>query len=251
MNDPNNRLILNRVAVRREHDFTLGPIDLTFEGGRAYAFIGENGSGKSTLLSCIYGELPSAGTINWNDSDVKQLAPFELPFTYVRQDFPLLEMYSVRETLLLSHAFAVAKERGGSLTSPWNYFKEVSSECQQRAEHIATTIGVSALLNRRLTGLSGGQKQRVAIAASLAAKGKCVLFLDEPTSALGSIETQKLSAALQFRLGEADAPIVIFATHDLDFVEQIKPVKVTFHKDTDDSGSDEPRAYIVTQHEKI
>ena len=247
MNDQKNQLILDRVTVRRQHDFLLGPIDLTFDGGNAYAFIGENGSGKSSLLSCIYGEIPADGSIHWNGCDVQGLAPFELPFTYVRQDFPLLEMYSVKETLLLSHAFSVALDSGQSVSSPLKYFKSISATCQQRAEHIAAMIGLGALLNRRLTDLSGGQRQRVAIAASLAAKGKCVIFLDEPTSALGNVETLKLLAALQFRLGEPDAPVIIFATHDLDFVEQLKPVKVIFSRETNDLDTSESRAYIVSK----
>jgi ABC-type thiamine transport system ATPase subunit len=236
---------MQQLRLQRAHDFVLGPLDLRFSGGNAYALIGENGSGKSSLLSAVYGELPCSGLILWNEMDITNLAPYERPFSYVRQDFPLLEMYSVRETLLLSHAFELSGSRWKTLGNPRPSFSEIRKDDQARVELIAETIGIANLMKRRPGELSGGQRQRVAIAASLVGRNKHIVLLDEPTSALGKLETSKLISAIRLRLCEDKHSIIVFATHDMSFVADLQPKTICFRKEIPDEDDKAPRSYVI------
>ena len=60
--------------------------------------------------------------------------------------------------------------------------------------------------------LSGGEKQRLAIALALV-KGADILFLDEITSALDEVNTQKIIEILQ-HLAYEDRKLILLATHD-------------------------------------
>jgi len=77
-----------------------------------------------------------------------------------------------------------------------------------RDVHRLAALGLAVEPNDRWDELSRGEGQRVALVRALVAN-PTVLILDEPTSALGPVETQRVLALLN----EVDATIIV-ATHD-------------------------------------
>jgi putative ABC transport system ATP-binding protein len=73
-------------------------------------------------------------------------------------------------------------------------------------------LGLDGLGGRRTGELSGGQAQRVAIARALVARPK-VLFADEPTGSLDSLNGEMVLGLL-VRLAREEGTTVVLVTHD-------------------------------------
>ena len=83
------------------------------------------------------------------------------------------------------------------------------------SERAAKLMGISHLMERKLTTLSGGQLQKVALACALAS-GAPVLLADEPTSNLDPAAISEVRAALKV-LKEQGLTIVV-VEHRLHFL---------------------------------
>jgi putative ATP-binding cassette transporter len=86
---------------KEDENFTLGPIDLTFEAGDLVFLIGGNGSGKTTLLKLITGlYFPEAGEIRLNGQVVNDQTRdfYRQHFSVVFSDFFLFETLLGLET---------------------------------------------------------------------------------------------------------------------------------------------------------
>ena len=84
---------------------------------------------------------------------------------------------------------------------------------------MATSEGLTARADARISNLSGGQRKRTSVALELLARPS-LLFLDEPTSGLdpiGAADFDNLIRTLQQTLGLT----VFMVTHDLDSLYSI------------------------------
>lgn len=154
--------------VIRQGDFRLDA-DLVVPTGAICAVVGPSGAGKSTLLNVIAGFFPAAGgRVLWNGAPIDGLVPGDRPVSIVFQDnnlFPHLSAFG-----------NVALGLGPSL--------KPGAEDRARVEQALARVGLEGLGPRRPGELSGGQQGRVALARVLV-RGKPLVLLDEPFSALG------------------------------------------------------------------
>jgi simple sugar transport system ATP-binding protein len=151
------------------------------------ALIGDNGAGKSTLVKILSGtETPTSGEILVDGQPViidGPLAARRYGIETVYQDLalaphlnPVQNMYLGREVMrpgLLGRLgfMSNADMRVGS--------KKAFDELGATVRNFTGSVGA----------MSGGQKQAVAVARA-AAWGKRVILLDEPTAALGVVQTK-------------------------------------------------------------
>ncbi|MGL5451900.1 MAG: thiamine ABC transporter ATP-binding protein [Aeromonas sp.] len=136
--------------------------------GTITALIGPSGAGKSTLLGMIAGFVPvESGQLSFDGDDLLSLNPAERPVTTLFQDHNLFLHLSVFDNI------AIGLHPGLRLNAG------------QRAQVIdaAGRVGLGDMLDRQPEQLSGGQQQRVGLARALV-RGKPLLLLDEPFSAL-------------------------------------------------------------------
>ena len=118
----------------------------------------------------------------------------------VSQEFPLVGQLSVAENLLLGQ-----RPSGSRVLVDWRAIDEAARRCSQR-------VGLDVPLRRRVDSLSVAQRQLIEIAKALG-RDPHVLILDEPTSALGPTESDRV---LEIARGHAAAGgIVIFVGHRL------------------------------------
>jgi thiamine transport system ATP-binding protein len=172
---------------------------MTAAGGAVTAVRGRSGAGKSTLLDLIAGFLvPSAGRVSIDGRDVTALPPEQRPVSILFQSELLFEH--------LTAARNVALGLPGRADST-------------RIAAALGEVGLAGFGPQRAATLSGGQKQRVALARTLL-RGKPVLLLDEPFSALDD-ETRASARTLVKSLTQRHGWTTVLVTHHADDIAAI------------------------------
>lgn len=178
---------------------------LTIDAGSATAVIGPSGSGKTTFLHIIAGILtPAQGTVRIGDTAISSLSDaarrrYRIDHIgMVFQDFGLVDYLSVRENVLLPYFIHRAMKLDASVRA--------------RLEHLAQSLGIEALLDRRITRLSQGERQRVALCRALLPRPH-VLLADEPTGNVEPALKARLVDLLIEHAKQHDSTLIM-VTHD-------------------------------------
>lgn len=183
----------------------LREIDLDIYTGEILAIMGPSGSGKSTLLHCLSGILPASnGSIIYANRDLtrenlKNLAKLR------RNDFGFIFQFGelIPEMPALTNIALPLLLRGESRKSAYKI-----------ADEWITRVGLTELKNSLPPTLSGGEIQRTAIARAMAINPK-IIFADEPTGSLDSINEQKI-LELFTQLAREFNKTVVIVTHSVD-----------------------------------
>lgn len=168
----------------------LSGINLDLAPGDLLAIVGPSGSGKTTLLNILAGALkPTNGTIIATEG-------VALPDAagWVFQQDGLFDWMTVRRNV----EFGISPS-GESL--------------HPSVDKWLSLTGIQSFADRFPASLSGGQRQRVQIARALASQRRIVL-LDEPFSALDTINRQVLIPAIRSLLQRYGRTCVL-VTHDI------------------------------------
>jgi simple sugar transport system ATP-binding protein len=189
-------------------------IDFAIRAGEIHAILGENGAGKTTLMKTLFGQYqPDEGDIYLAGERVAFKSPLDAidrGIGMVHQHRKLVMAHSVIENIILGHPNAA-----GVLD-----LKRTGDEIEALCER----YGFSVDLKAKVWQLSEGEKQLVEILKALY-RGAEVLIMDEPTSALTPLETEKLLASIEV-MAQDNLAIVPFITHKLPIVLRISD-KVT------------------------
>src|SRR5690348_10184131 len=158
------------------------------------ALVGDNGAGKSTLIKCIAGIHPmDDGEIFFDGEPVSITGPRDaakLGIEVVYQDLALCDNLDVVQNMYLG------REERDLL------FRLKEAAMEQRTSETLRSLAVTTIRSVRqpVATLSGGQRQSVAVARSVMWNNR-VVFLDEPTAALGDTQTRQVLALVK-RLAE-------------------------------------------------
>lgn len=147
------------------------------------AIVGENGAGKSTLMKLLSGLYqPSSGKVMYNNKDIEE---FERESIWARcsavmQNYQRYQM-TLRDNICLSGINDDEKTLG------------MFSDVQLVPFDAVFKDGYETMLSKDFGGidLSGGQWQRIGIIRGMNREYD-VVFLDEPTAAIDSVEETKL-----------------------------------------------------------
>jgi D-xylose transport system ATP-binding protein len=193
----------------------LKDVDFELHGAEVVGLVGDNGAGKSTLVKAIAGvQPPDSGEAHFEGRDVRLSSPHaaaELGIATVYQDLALAENLDVVANLFLGQE--VANGIPGV-----DVLDETTME--HKSMELLGSLGVTTLRSVRteVASLSGGQRQAVAIARSLLGEPKVVL-LDEPTAALGIVQTRQIIELIK-RLRERGLGVLVIS-HNLADVFQV------------------------------
>ena len=182
----------------------LDRLSLEVPRGEILALVGPNGAGKTTALKLLVGLLtPTAG-----DAWLAGCHVARQPLEAKRRLAFLPDQPFLYEQLTVAEIFGFI---GGvyQLDRAW---------LRERAEALATTLGLTAVLGRRVGQLSYGMKSRLALAASLVHDPQ-ILILDEPFFGLDP-QTLRLMKTLVVERARAGAAIML-STHQLSVVEDV------------------------------
>ncbi|HVY77705.1 MAG TPA: ATP-binding cassette domain-containing protein [Solirubrobacterales bacterium] len=188
----------------------LDRVDFEVRAGEVLALVGDNGAGKSTLVKSISGIYSvDSGEFSFEGRPVKIAGPAsatELGIATVYQDLALCDNLDVVANLFLGQ-----EELRGGAASLARFLDEIDME--QRSHELLEQLSVTIPSVRSEVGtLSGGQRQQVAVARSLLGEPKIVM-LDEPTAALGVVQTKQVLDLIR-RLRERNLGVVVIS-HNL------------------------------------
>ena len=182
--------------------------------GEVMGLVGDNGAGKSTLIKAIAGVQPAdvgQTTFAGRARDAR-LAPGR-----DRRSGSRPSTRTSRSARTSTSSPTCSSARRSSTAGPF-VLDETSME--QKTEELLASLGVTTIRSVRteVERLSGGQRQAIAIARSLLGEPKLVL-LDEPTAALGVVQTKAILDLIQ-RLRDRGLGVIVIS-HNLADVFQV------------------------------
>jgi D-xylose transport system ATP-binding protein len=181
-------------------------VDFEVRRGEVMALVGDNGAGKSTLIKGVVGIYPfDEGEVFFEGEKVNIHGPRDaakLGIEVVYQDLALADNLDVVANMFLGRE---RTRNGFVLDEP---------TMEGAAQETLSSLSVTTLRSVRQTvaGLSGGQRQSVAVAKAVMWNSKLVI-LDEPTAALGVVQTRQVLDLVR-RLAERGLGVVIIS-HNL------------------------------------
>jgi simple sugar transport system ATP-binding protein len=184
----------------READFDVYPNEVV-------ALIGDNGAGKSTLIKILSGTLhPDAGEIWFEGERVtigSPLAARHLGLETVYQDLSLAPELTPAANLFLGR-----EELRPGVLGRLGFLDNGTME--RKATEALATLGIG-LQNTatQVANLSGGQRQSVAVGRAVTWASK-VVFMDEPTAALGVVQSQKVLELIR-RVRDSGISVVLIS----------------------------------------
>lgn len=179
-------------------------ISLEIERGEVLAIMGPSGSGKSTLLHTLAGiTRPDSGKVYFNGLRIDNLTDKQRTLLR-RSKFGFVFQFSQ----LVPELTAIDNVAVPLLLNGMN-----RKTAYQKAEQWLNKVGIAdAKLNHLANQLSGGQIQRVAIARAMAINPE-VLFADEPTGSLDSLNSE-LVMKMFIKTAKDNGTTVVMVTHE-------------------------------------
>src|SRR5207245_997707 len=183
-------------------------VDLDLPAGKVTALCGDNGAGKSVFTKCISGVYqPDHGEVFWDGQPVhihNTRDASRLGIDTVSQDLAL------RDNLDLLQNMFLGRERLS------RYLLD-EDDMERAAAQTLASLKVTTVRSIRqpVASLSGGQRQSVAISKAVMWNSKLVI-MDEPTAALGVVQTAQLLALVR-RLRDRGLAVMVIS-HNLNAV---------------------------------
>ncbi len=164
----------------------LDDANFTAYPGEVVALIGDNGAGKSTLVKSLSGAIrPDRGQIFVDGQAVTLASPLDARrhgIETVYQDLALAPDLDAAANLHLGRE--IYRVRALQILN--------KTEMRRRAVAAFKDLGVELPdVGAPVVSLSGGQRQSVAVARAVAYASK-IIFMDEPTAALGVVQRERV-----------------------------------------------------------
>ncbi|MDE4907382.1 ABC transporter ATP-binding protein [Methanogenium marinum] len=177
-------------------------VNLNVSEGEIFVIIGPSGQGKSTLLRTIDTlEIPTSGDIKIRDESL-----------YSNGDS---RHHDIRKKIGM--VFQNPAIFQGTVFENVAYglrFRKISSrDMHERVSQTLREVGLEGYEKRVARSLSGGEKQRVAFARTMVTRPEIIL-LDEPTSNVDPITTEKIEEIIHYTRDTYNTTIIM-NTHDM------------------------------------
>ncbi|MGS0686446.1 ABC transporter ATP-binding protein [Nakamurella sp. GG22] len=196
-------LTASNLAVSFGATHALVNADLCVDAGEIVAVMGPSGSGKSTLLHCAAGILRTdAGSVRYRDTELTTMSNRSrsalrlAEFGFVFQFGQLIPELTCGENVALPLRLnGMPHRRAAAVAESW-----------------LERLGVVDVSGQRPGEVSGGQAQRIAVARALAGEPR-VIFADEPTGALDSLQGEQVMQLLVAAVRDSGSALIL-VTHE-------------------------------------
>jgi putative ABC transport system ATP-binding protein len=198
-------MMLSAVELTKSFGSTqaLSGASMSIAAGEIVAVMGPSGSGKSTLLHCLAGIIrPDGGQVVYRDQELSAMSDGQRSalrrgeFGFVFQFGQLVPELTCLENVAL----------------PLRLDGHRRKDAQRRAAEWLERLEITDVAGKRPGEVSGGQGQRVAVARALVT-GARVVFADEPTGALDSLNGERVMRLFTSAARDSGAAVVL-VTHE-------------------------------------
>jgi branched-chain amino acid transport system ATP-binding protein len=189
-------------------------VDFSVDKGEFLSLVGSNGAGKTTLVNLISAQLmPDEGRILFEGRDITAASVAERIRAGIARSFQLVNLFdglSVIDNVALS-----IFTREGKARRLWS-LADSDREVEAEAVEVLRLFGLDRKRSLLAGGLAQGERKLLDVAIAYALKPK-ILFLDEPTSGVGTRDKAQImdTVAAVVRAGHGTAVVV---EHDMDIV---------------------------------
>src|SRR5881398_300362 len=188
----------------------LHDVDFDVYPGEVTALVGDNGAGKSTLVKCFAGiNAIDSGELVYEGKPVVIHDPrraTDLGIEFVYQDLALADNLDITQNMFL-----------GRELRRFGFLADGLMERKARETLTGLSVRTVSSVRQSVASLSGGQRQTVAIAKAVLWNSK-VVFLDEPTAALGVAQTRQVRDLVR-RLADQGLGVVLISHNMNDVME--------------------------------
>jgi ABC-type sugar transport system ATPase subunit len=199
------------IAKTFGHVQALLDVSFSLKRHEVVALLGDNGAGKSTLVKILAGVFkPDAGQILMNGVVAEYKDPSDAirgGIATVFQELAVVDSMDVARNIYLG----LIPRRFGFVVDYGKMYADAAATLQ------ALHVDIPSVYTR-VRELSGGQRQAVAIARALAQDASVLLF-DEPTAALGVVQTSKVNELIADL--KTSGKTILMITHNLAHVFEV------------------------------
>lgn len=213
------RVLLKATGLRKAYGsvVALDGVDVAIHAREIVAIVGDNGAGKSTLVKILSGAVePDEGDIAIEGAAVRLDTPARARGYGIETVFQELALTPNRDVV---HNLYLGKELYyGGLLTPLRLLRrrEMREAAQRQIEDLE--VKVPRITGVAVERMSGGQRQCVAIARAAFWSSK-MLFMDEPTAALGVRESEAVLRLI--RRVAASGTAVALVSHAMPHVIEV------------------------------
>ena len=217
-----NSLKFNDVTLKFGGITALNNVSFEVKPKTLYAIIGPNGAGKTSIFNCISGIYrPTEGSVNYGDSDIKDLRPDQVANLGIARTFQNIELF---ENMTVLDNILIGAHRHlnyGPISSLFFSNKTRKSELEARriAEDIIDFLEIEQFRYSYIMSLPYGVQKRVEIGRALAMDPDLIL-LDEPAAGMNNEETEDIARFI-IDIHEEMKKTVILVDHDMNMVMDI------------------------------
>lgn len=187
-------------------------VNLTVKPGECHVIIGPNGAGKTSLVHQLTGQLqPTSGRILFKGTDITGKAPETICQMGVGRTFQkntLFHSLTVAENVRLA-----VQAKQGSWYQALRDIRSIASHWK-RTGQILEQVHLSEVAQRPVSQLSYGEQRQLEVAIALAAEPE-LLLLDEPTSGMSPVETDRMMDLVR---SLPDSLAILMIEHDMKVV---------------------------------
>jgi len=166
------KIEVKNLKKKYSEEFVLKDISLTIEKNKSTIILGQSGCGKSVLIKTIYKLLNfNSGSILYDGKSEVDIDKFSMLFQYGA----LFDSLKISENIAFTDF----------INNKTNFEKKVTT--------LMNDVGLDrSIFDKYPSEISGGMKKRAALARALYKNPK-VIFLDEPTTGLDPINSDKIN----------------------------------------------------------
>jgi branched-chain amino acid transport system ATP-binding protein len=187
-------------------------VSIAMQPGDRVALIGPNGAGKTTFVNLVTGNLaPDSGEVRLGGEPVTKVDAAGRVKRGLVRSFQVTRLF--QEMTPAEHVALAILQRDGRTGQMFGNFLSMPGVMDEVAGMLQT-LGLTALMHRKVSEIAYGQQRLLEIAVAMALKPK-VLLLDEPAAGVPQSDTGRIEQAL------ADLPAdlaVLMIEHDMDLV---------------------------------
>ncbi len=213
-------LAIDNLTVRFGGLVAVDGVSINAPAGTITGLIGPNGAGKTTVFNACTGVVSAAaGHIRLGDLELDHLSTPARAARGLGRTFQRMELF---DSMTVVENVALGPEAHYAAGSPWSQLtcsRRQRREITERAGEAMSRCGIEELARRRAGDLSTGQRRLVELAQVIATPFRFVL-LDEPSSGLDVIETERFGNILLDFVAERGVGLLL-VEHDMTLIATI------------------------------